>query len=115
MVAGLLRVLIKVLAVAAVAALLLTIVGDYLRQLVPGQYHRAIWLAGLLISLPCALAAVLTQRLGLAVLRRFENLLLVGVVVGTLLFLLFVTEVDCTLTQSMHGRLSLSCRYSEEP
>jgi hypothetical protein len=35
MVAGLLRVLIRVVAVAAIAAVLLTLVGDYLRQLVP--------------------------------------------------------------------------------
>lgn len=114
MIAGLLRVLVKVVVAAAVAAVVLTIAGDSLRQLVPGAYHRALWLTGLFIALPCAVGVFLVKAYAPAKLR-LENLLLVGAALGGLLCLLFITGVDCELKES-HGRrvrFDVSCRDVE--
>ncbi len=111
MIAGLLRVLLKVLVAAAAVAAVLTIAGDSLRQLAPEAYHRVLWLTGLFISVPCAVGALLLRAFAPAK-RRLENLLLVGTAIGALLCLLFITGIDCKLTQS-HGRSprsELSCR-----
>ena len=111
MIAGLFRVFIKVLVAAATAALVLTIVGDFLRQLVPEAQHRALWLTGLFIAIPCLLGILLLAAFAAAK-PRLQNLLLVGATIGTLLCLLFVTGVDCTLVPSgdRSGRLRMSCR-----
>jgi hypothetical protein len=114
MIAGLLRVLVKVVAVAAIAAITLTIVGDYARQLVPESYHQAIWITGLLIAVPCAVGAVQVWTSPTPRARRFENLLVVGTAVGALLYLLFITGVDCNLVQSSRGRLSVKCSDPEQ-
>lgn len=114
MIAGLLKVLIKLLVVAATAAMVMTFVGASLRQLVPEAYHRALWLTGLCISLSCA-AGVLLLATSAAARPRLQNLLLVGVAIGGLLCLLFITGIDCKLTQSYgrSPRLDLSCRDVE--
>lgn len=87
----------------------LTILGDHLRQLIPESYHQAIWITGLLIAVPCAVAAAQVATSPSAKARRFENLLVVGAAVGALLYLLFITGVGCTLVQSMNGRMHVSC------
>jgi hypothetical protein len=113
-IAGLLKVLVKVGVTAAVAAGVLTIAGDSLRQLVPESYHRALWLTGLFIALPCAVGVFLVKAYVPAKLR-LENLLLAGAALGGLLCLLFITGVDCKLTQTYgrSPRLDLRCRDLE--
>jgi hypothetical protein len=114
MITGLIRVLVKIMAAAAVAAVVLTIAGDSLRQLVPEAYHRALWVTGLCISLPCAVGVLLLRTSALAR-PSLENLLLVGAALGGLLCVLFITGIDCELKQS-HGRsvqFRVSCRDVE--
>ena len=108
MIAGLLRVLAKVFVAAATAALVLTIAGNFLRQLVPEVYHQPLWVTGVLISISSFLGALLVTAFAPGR-RKLENLLLVGAAFGGLLYLLFVTGSDCTLVQSTRGRLHLSC------
>jgi hypothetical protein len=113
-IAGLLKVLVKVMVAAAVAAVVLTIAGDSLRQFVPEAYHRVLWVAGLCISVPCAVG-VLLVRTSAPARVRLENLLLVGAALGGLFCLLFITGVDCELKES-HGRRTrfhVSCRDVE--
>jgi hypothetical protein len=115
LIAGLLRVLIKLAAAAAVVLLSLTLAGDYLHQLVPAQYHRAVSESGLLIFFPCVVGIVLMSQPVASRSRRFKNLLVVGAIIGALLFVLFITDVECTRTLGNRGRLDLSCRYLAEP
>ena len=103
-----LRVLAKVFVAAATAALVLTIAGNFLRQLVPEVYHQPLWVTGVLISISSFLGALLVTAFAPGR-RKLENLLLVGAAFGGLLYLLFVTGSDCTLVQSTRGRLHLSC------
>jgi hypothetical protein len=114
-VGGLLRVLVKLAVAAAIVLLSLTILGDYLRQLVPPQSHRAVWQTGLLIFFPCVAGVALLGQVSPAKRRRFENLLIVGALIGALLFTLFITDVECTVTPGSRGGSSLSCRYVGEP
>jgi hypothetical protein len=114
MVAGLLRVLIKLAVAGAVVLLTLTLVGDYLRQLVPAQYHRAVWQAGLFIFFPCASAFALVAK-NPPTQRRLENLLIVGAIIGALVFVLFISNVDCTLTPGGRSGMRLNCRDLGEP
>jgi len=109
-IAGLLRVILKVLLVVAAAAVVLTIAGEFLRQLVPEAYRQPLWLTGLLISISSFLGALLVTAFA-ARRRKLENLLLVGAAFGGLLYLLFVTGSDCTLVQSARGRLQLWCGH----
>lgn len=109
------RILVMVVAVAAIGAVSLTMVGGYLRQLVPESYHRAIWITGLLIAVPCAVGAVQFATSPSSKASRFERLLLAGAAVGASLFLLFITGVDCKLTQSAYGRVNVSCLDPEQP
>jgi hypothetical protein len=114
-IAGLLRVLVKVVLVAAVVALSLMVVGDYLRPLVPEQYHRAVWKAGLFIFFPCVMGVALSVQPFAIKLRRFQNLFVVGAIVGAVLFILFVTDVECELVPKARGGMSMSCEYFSEP
>jgi hypothetical protein len=114
MVAALLRIVVVVVVVAAAGAATLTMVGDYLRQLVPESYHRALWTTGLLIAVPCAVGAVQAATSPGSGSRRFEKLLLTGAAVGALLYLLFVTGVDCELVQSGRWRLRVECSDPEQ-
>jgi purine-cytosine permease-like protein len=114
MVAGLLRVLIKLAVAAAVVLLALTIVGDYFRHLVPEQFHRAVWQAGLLIFFPCAFGFALVAKAP-PTRRRLENLLIVGAIIGALVFILFISNVDCTLTPGGRSGMRLNCRDLGEP
>ncbi|HKQ13331.1 MAG TPA: hypothetical protein VJT80_07830 [Steroidobacteraceae bacterium] len=115
MIVGLLRVLLKVVLTLAVVFLSLMIMGDYLRQLVPESYHRAVWLSGLIIFFPCALGVALFAQSRPSKQPRYEKLLIVGAFVGAILFALFVTDVECTLTPSGRGGSSLHCKYNGPP
>ena len=112
MIAGLLRVLIKLAVAAAIVLLSLTILGDYLRQLVSEPYRGALWRSGLLIFFPCLVGVALLGRFPPAKRRRFENLLIVGAIVGALLFILFITDIECTLTPGT--RPGLRCNFVGE-
>ena len=114
MVAGLLRVLIKLAVAAGIVLLSLTIVGDYLRQLVPVQVHRAVWQAGLFIFFPGVFGFALVAK-NPATQRRLENLLIVGAIIGALVFILFISNVDCTLTPGGRSGMRLNCRDLGEP
>jgi hypothetical protein len=83
-IAGLLRVILKVLLVVAAAAVVLTIAGEFLRQLVPEAYRQPLWLTGLLISISSFLGALLVTAFA-ARRRKLENLLLVEAAFGGLL------------------------------
>jgi hypothetical protein len=114
MVAGLLRVLVKLLVAGAIVLLFLTILGDYLRQLVPAQFHRAVWQAGLFIFFPCAFGFALIAK-NPPTQRRLENLLIVGTIIGALVFILFISNVECTLTPGGRSGMRLNCRDLGEP
>jgi amino acid permease len=114
MVAGLLRVLIKLAVAGAIGMLALTIVGDSLRHVVPAQFHRAVWQAGLLIFFPCAFAFALVAK-NPPTRRKAENLLIVGAIIGALIFVLFISNVDCTLTPGGRSGMRMNCRDLEEP
>jgi hypothetical protein len=114
MIAGLLRVLVKLAVAGAIALLLLTMLGDYLRLLVPAQFHRAVWYAGLLIFFPCAFGFALVAK-NPPTRRRLENLLVVGAIVGALIFVLFINNVDCTLTPGGRSGMRMNCRELGEP
>lgn len=105
MIAGLLRVLAKVFVAAATAALVLTIAGEFLRQLVPEVYHQPLWVTGVLICISSFLGALLVTAFAPGR-RRLENMLLVGAAVGGLVYLLFVTGSDCVLVPPSGGRSS---------
>lgn len=109
-----LRVLLKLAVAGAIVLLSLTILGDYLRQLVPEQYHRAVWQAGLVIFFPCVVGFVLLGRLLPAKRRRLENLLMVGATIGALVFALFVTDVECTLRPGGRSGSRLDCHFLGE-
>jgi hypothetical protein len=113
-IAGLLKVLVKVMVAAGVAALVLTTAGDFLRQLVPEAYHRVLWVTGLCIFVPCAVGVVLVRTSAPARVR-LESLLLVGAMIGGLLCLLFITGIDCELKESQgrRTRFHVSCRDVE--
>jgi hypothetical protein len=114
MVVGLLRVLVKLVVAGAIVLLLLTILGDYLRLLVPAQFHRAVWYAGLLIFFPCAFGFALVAK-NPPTQRKLENLLVVGAIVGALIFVLFINNVDCTLTPGGRNGMRMNCRELGEP
>ena len=114
MVAGLLRVLIKLAVAGAIGMLALTIVGDSLRQVFPAQFHRAVWQAGLLIFFPCAFAFALVAK-NPPTRRKAENLLIVGAIIGALIFVLFISNVDCTLTPGGRSGMRMNCRDLGEP
>ena len=109
MVAGLLRVLVKLAIAGAIGLLFLTILGDSLRQLVPAEFHRAVWQAGLLIFFPCVFGFALVAK-NPPTQRRLENLLIVGAIIGALVFVLFISNVDCTLTPGGRSGMRLNCR-----
>jgi hypothetical protein len=114
MVAGLLRVLIKLAVAGAIGMLALTIVGDSLRHVVPAQFHRAVWQAGLLIFFPSAFAFALVAK-NPPTRRKAENLLIVGAIIGALIFVLFISNVDCTLTPGGRSGMRMNCRDLGEP
>lgn len=47
--------------------------------------------------------------------HRLENLLIVGAIIGALVFILFISNVDCTLTPGGRSGMRLNCRDLGEP
>ncbi|HKU16770.1 MAG TPA: hypothetical protein VJQ52_20425 [Steroidobacteraceae bacterium] len=115
LIAGLVKVIVKVVVVAAIVLLSLIVLGDYLRPLVPEQHHRAVWKAGLFIFFPCAAGFVLMSQPFALELRRFQNLFAAGAIVGAVLFMLFISDIECELIPRARGGMSLHCEYLEEP
>jgi hypothetical protein len=115
MLIGLLRILAKLVAAAAIILVSLTLVGDYLRQIVPTPYHPAMWKSGLVIFFPCTVGIVVIAQSPVAKPRRWQNLLIVGAATGALLFVLFITDIECVLTPRARGGMSLDCQYFGEP
>lgn len=105
-----LRTLTKLTAAFGAGALLLTIAGHYVRSIVPEQYHRAGWMTGIVLFCMSLLAAMLVRRVSPAKQRRSDDLMLTGAVIGALLFVLFITDVECSSEPSARGP-GVSCRY----
>jgi hypothetical protein len=112
---GLLRVLVKVVLASAIVLLALLLIGEFLRQIVPVPYHRTLWKTGLVIFFPCLLGIVLTAQSPTAKWRRLQHLVIVGAFTGAVLFVLFITDVECALTPKARGGMNLSCQYFGEP
>lgn len=94
-------------------ALVLAAAGRHLRDLVPEQYHQAAWLTGMILFCLSFLAAALMRRSSPAEQRRLENCLLTGAAIGALLFVLFITELECFVDSSARGP-AIGCRYLGE-
>lgn len=108
-----LRILIKVVTATAIVTLVLMSAGDHLREMIPERHHQAAWLTGVMLFCFCVLVAAIVQRSSPVNQRRLENMLLTGAVIGALLFLLFISEMECSMKPSARGS-TLSCRYTGE-
>lgn len=108
-----LRILIKVVTATAIVTLVLMSAGDHLREMIPERHHQAVWLTGVMLFCFCVLVAAIVRRSSPVNQRRLENMLLTGVVFGALLFLLFISEMKCSMRPSARGS-TFSCRYTGE-
>jgi len=107
---SLLRIILKIVIATTSVGLSLSALGGYLERLVPEPYHQGAWLAGMILFCCCLFAAVVVRRSSRAKQRRLENVLLTGAVIGALIFVLFVSEIQCVWKPSALGG-GIACRY----
>jgi O-antigen/teichoic acid export membrane protein len=108
-----LRILLKLLVVAATAVAVIASLGQYFREIIPKQHHQAAWLTGVILFCLCVFAAAMVRRSSSVKQRSLENTLLTGAIIGALLFLLFMSEMVCfSGSPARAGRIS--CRYLGE-
>lgn len=102
--------ILKLFFVVALTAVLLTIGGHGIRNVVPAEYHRAAWISGVvLFCASVSLGAAIRVRSGNTQ-RKWDRFVMTGMVLGALLFVLFITRMHCFFDSSARGG-GVSCPY----